>query len=112
MKSPSKIQIVYIILSVLGLLLTWVQNIHYLSFESGGLVQFVKDTFANPASTSITLDIAVLFIVCALWMIAEGRKLAMKHLWFYIFGGLFIAISVTFPLFLYFREEKLKSITR
>jgi hypothetical protein len=75
MKNPFKLQILYLVLAVLGLLVTWSQNIHYLSPETGGLIQFVKDTFVNPASTSITLDIVVLFIVCALWMIVEGRKL-------------------------------------
>jgi hypothetical protein len=112
MKNPSKLQILYLVFAVLGLLVTWTQNIHYLSPETGGLIQFVKDTFVNPASTSITLDIVVLFIVCALWMIVEGRKLQMKHIWLYIVGGLCVAISVTFPLFLYFREEKLKIAIR
>ncbi len=108
MNKYSKLQFFYLILAITGLLVTWTQNIHYLSPETGGLIQFVKDTFANKASTSITLDIVVLFIVCSIWMVVEAQKLKMKHAWLYIVGGLCIAISVTFPLFLFFREQKLR----
>jgi len=111
MKTYSKLQYLYLFLAVIGLIVTWSNNIYYLDPATGGLLQFVKDTFVNKAATSITLDIVVLFIVCAIWMMVEGKKLAMKNVWLYIVGGLCIAISVTFPLFLFFREERLKSGT-
>ncbi|TNE97642.1 MAG: DUF2834 domain-containing protein [Deltaproteobacteria bacterium] len=110
MKNISKLQFLYLFLAFLGLLLTWTQNIYYLNPESGGLLQFIRDTFVNRASTSITLDIVVLFVVCCIWMVIEGRKLKMKNIWLYIIGGLCVAISVSFPLFLYFRESKLRAL--
>ncbi|MCO4793837.1 MAG: DUF2834 domain-containing protein [Bacteriovoracaceae bacterium] len=110
MEKISKTQWAYLILAVIGLLVTWTQNVFYLSPETGGLVQFVKDTMVNHASRSITLDIVVLFLVCALWMVIESKKIGMKRVWIYIAGGLFVAISVSFPLFLFFREKKLKDL--
>ena len=40
-------------------------------------------------------------------MVIEARKHGIRFVWAYIAGGLLIAISVTFPLFLIARELKL-----
>ena len=40
-------------------------------------------------------------------MVIEARKHDVPFVWAYIVGGMLIAISVTFPLFLIARERKL-----
>ena len=61
----------------------------------------------NPASRSITIDIVLFFLAAAIFMVIEARKIGVPYVWAYIVGGMLIAISVTFPLFLIARERKL-----
>jgi Na+/phosphate symporter len=49
------------------------------------------------------------FVAAAIFMVREARRLAIPHVWAYLVGGMLIAISVTFPLFLVAREFKLNS---
>jgi Terpene cyclase DEP1 len=96
----------YAAIAVAALIATWSQNIAYLG---GGnlLTAFWRDTRVNPASQSITVDIALFFLAAAVFMVIEARKHDIRFVWAYIAGGLLIAISVTFPLFLIARELKL-----
>jgi len=43
-------------------------------------------------------------LAAAILMVIEARKHGVRFVWAYIMGGLAIAISVTFPLFLIARE--------
>src|SRR5262245_55005260 len=100
----------YALVALAALVATWGQNLAYFQnpadfFTALGL--FVNDTKVNPAARSITVDIGLFFLAAAVWMVAEARRLGVKFVWAYIAGGLFIAISVTFPLFLIARELKL-----
>jgi len=102
--------LVYFSISIIALISCWYQNLFYIP---EGLIQgtlhFSTDTFANPASRSITLDIIFLFLSCSIWMVSEAKKLNIPHVWAYVLFGLLVAISVTFPLFLIVREIKLGS---
>ncbi len=40
-------------------------------------------------------------------MVIEARKHGVRFVWLYILGGFFIAVSVTFPLFLIAREMRI-----
>ena len=44
------------------------------------------------------------FLAAGIFMVVEARKHGVRFVWAYIAGGLTIAISVTFPLFLIARE--------
>jgi hypothetical protein len=96
----------YAAIALVALIATWSQNI--LFFKGGGsLMGFWEATKANPASRSITVDIALLLLSVAILMVIEARRLGVKFVWAYIIGGFLIAISVTFPLFLLARELRL-----
>lgn len=98
----------YAVTSLLALIGTWGNNIQYLSLGLfGANLQFWQDTLANPASRSITVDLLLLFLPVSLWMLVEARRIGMKNAWLYVILGIFIAISVTFPLFMLNREQTL-----
>ena len=98
---------VYAAISLVALIATWSQNI--LFFRGGGsFMGFWEAAKANPASRSITVDIALLLLAVAILMVIEARRLGVKFVWAYILGGFLIAISVTFPLFLFARELRLE----
>lgn len=98
---------VYATIAVAALIATWSQNLAYLhggaSFPGG----FLQDLKVNAAARSITVDIVLFFLAAAIFMVVEARRQRIAHVWAYLVGGMLIAISVTFPLFLIARERKL-----
>jgi Protein of unknown function DUF2834 len=99
--------VVYIAIALVALIATWSQNI--LFFHGGAnFMGFWEATKANPASRSITVDIALLLLSVAILMVIEARRLGVKFVWAYIAAGFLIAISVAFPLFLLARELRLE----
>jgi hypothetical protein len=98
----------YGVIALLALIGTWGNNIQYLHLGFvGANLQFWQETLANPASRSITVDLLFLFLAVSMWMLLEARRIGMKHGWLYVILGIFIAISVTFPLFMMNREQAL-----
>jgi hypothetical protein len=101
----------YGLTALLALIGTWGNNIKYLSLGFvGANLQFWQETLANPASRSITVDVLFLFLAVSLWMLLEARRIGMKNAWLYVIFGIFIAISVTFPLFMLNREQALANL--
>jgi hypothetical protein len=97
---------VYGVIALSALIATWSQNLAYLHQGAEFMSAFWKDTKVNPASRSITVDIALFLLAAAILMVIEARKHNVKFVWAYIIGGFLVAISVTFPLFLIAREVR------
>lgn len=97
--------VVYALIGIAALIGCWANNVHYLG---GGFaaanVRFWQDTFVNPASRSITIDLLFLGLAAIIWMLLEARRLSMRGVWLYVLAGAIIAISVAFPAFLVHRE--------
>ena len=98
---------VYAAIAVVALLATWSQNVAYLHGTKGFPGGFLQDLKVNAGTRSITVDIVLFFLAAAIFMVFEARRLGIPYVWAYIVGGMLIAISVTFPLFLIARERKL-----
>jgi hypothetical protein len=103
----------YAAIAVLALFATWTQNVAYFVPGEGALgfanatARFWAATYANPATTSITIDLALLLVPLLAWMVIEARRLGIRFVWLYFVLGCLVAISVTFPLFLIARERRL-----
>jgi hypothetical protein len=104
----------YGLVAGLALLGTWSQNLSYFHADDGvvwgfvmATVRFWPETLATPASTSITVDIALFSLAASVFLLREARRLGMRGGWLYVVFGIFVAISVTFPLFLIARERRL-----
>ncbi|NDJ89412.1 DUF2834 domain-containing protein [Mycolicibacter kumamotonensis] len=96
---------IYAAIAVVALIATWSQNLAYDFAEV--FPRFLQETTVTPASRSITADIVLLLLAAAFLMVLEARRHNVRFVWAYIAGGLLIAISVTFPLFLIARERRL-----
>jgi hypothetical protein len=100
--------IAYGLIALLALVGTWGNNVAYLSLGFvGANVTFWQETLANPASRSITVDLFFLGLAVFVWMVLEARRLGMRGVWLYLLFGMFVAISVTVPIFLINRERAL-----
>ena len=51
-------------------------------------------------------------LAAVVFMVIEARRHRHPYVWAYVLGGMLIAISVTFPLFLIARERKLADADR
>jgi inner membrane protein involved in colicin E2 resistance len=95
---------VYGVIAIAALIATWSQNVAYFDDPGGFLLDFFNDSKVTPASRSLTVDILLFGLAAMILMVVEARKHGVRFVWAYIVGGLAIAISVTFPLFLIARE--------
>ncbi len=101
---------VYGLIALIALVVTWYHNLVFLSETPGplsGALEFWKATFANHASTSITIDIILVCATIFIWMVLESRRLKIRFVWAYILGCLFVAVSVGLPLFLIARQRRM-----
>ncbi|MDT5018325.1 MAG: hypothetical protein QOD39_4485 [Mycobacterium sp.] len=95
------------VIAIVALIATWSQNVAYLDNPGRFLLDFFNDSKVTPASRSLTVDIVLFFLAASILMVVEARKHGIRFVWLYILGGLAIAISVTFPLFLIAREMRI-----
>ena len=105
LKNWNSLSIVYLLLSVAGLIGTWYFNL--LAIRQGR--NFFADWSSTPAVSSATTDLLVAASAASIFMFYEGKRLKMKYAWLFILGSFVTAIAFTFPLFLAFRERKLSS---
>ena len=101
--------VVYTVIAVAALIATGSQNLAYFDEPARYLLDFTNDLKVTPASRLFTADLLLLGLAAAILMVIEARKHGVKLVWLYIAGGLVIAISVTFPLFLIARELRMGS---
>ncbi len=102
----------YFALSLVGLVATWIFNIRFMQ-QTGfafDVAEFIRQGFANHASSSLAADIGVVFLAFAVFVVAESRRLGMRHGWLYIVLGLGVAAAFAFPLFLGMRERHLQQV--
>jgi len=98
----------YGLIALAALIATWSQNIAYFDGgAAGAFPAFLDELRVNPASRSISVDIALFLYAAAIFMVFEARRVGVRFVWAYIIAGMVIAISVTFPLFLIAREVAL-----
>ena len=106
-----KKQIIYGVLAILGISLTWYHNIQFAQVTgSMDLMAFIDALWVNHATSSITWDVTISAIAFLTWANIECKRLQMKNVWWVILvvtcGG---AMACGLPLFLLLRERKLAS---
>lgn len=100
---------IYLALAVLGLCWTWYFNILFFqTAEDKSLGNFVAQCLTTLPAKSIGADLTVVLLTFFVWMIAEGMRLKMKVVWLLLPLTFVIAIAFTFPLFMFFREQRLE----
>jgi len=97
----------YLVAAILGAALPLSQLIPFLKTHGLDLSLFFTLLFSNSVSGFFGMDVIVSSIVLWIFVISEGRRLGMKHLWLYVVCNLVVGVSLALPLFLLFRERAL-----
>jgi hypothetical protein len=100
--------VAYLCLSLAGLIGTFVLN----AWTVVEARNYFGDIFGGgPAVGSLGVDLLVLAIAGARFIVVEARRVGMRRAWLYIALSLVTAFAFTFPLFLAMRERRLSTPT-
>lgn len=103
------IEIFFLVLAIIGLCATWYFNIRfYMEVADTSIGNFIALTKTTLPARSINADIAIVALVFLVWMIYEARQLKMRNWWVFIPLTFLVALAFSFPLFLFFRERKIR----
>lgn len=107
-------EIFYALAALAGLLLPWYFNLEFAQ-QTGTLLDlgtFIGQSLSTPASSSLTMDLTVAFVVFVVWSVIEGRRIGLRSWWVYPLLGTFVAFACAFPLFLLMRERRLRQLAQ
>lgn len=93
--------------AVIALVATQTTLVWHLA-AGGGVADFLTDVVATPAGVFVVVDLVAVAASALVFMVSEGRRLGMRHLWVYVVLTFTVAISVAFPLFLVVRAQTLR----
>lgn len=96
---------VYLAVAIIGLVGTAWFNVRSVLEPSGE--SFLAAWFANPAVTSLSIDLLATASAASIFIILEGRRLGMRLYWLYVVLSFVTAVGFMFPLFLAMRERRL-----
>ena len=95
----------YLALCVAGTLLPCLQFLPFLRDHGLDVTAFFSQLFASPVSGFFGMDVIVSSIVLWVFVLSEGRRAGVRHLWAPIAANLVVGVSLGLPLFLYLREQ-------
>ncbi|MFL6105421.1 MAG: DUF2834 domain-containing protein [Marmoricola sp.] len=68
---------------------------------------FWNDLFANPATTTVTLDLALVGLAVIVFVVTEASRLGMRRPWIWVALAIPLPGAFVFPLFFVLRERRL-----
>ena len=97
----------YVALCVLGVVVPYAQFVPWLSQHGLQVGFFVRELFATRVGAFFGLDVVVSAIVLFVFICAERKTVAVRHVWLPIIATLVVGVSLGLPLFLYMRQRVL-----
>jgi hypothetical protein len=97
----------YLGFCAIGAVLPYTQLIPWLATHGLDFPLLFQELFSTRISGFFALDVVVSAVVLVVFILSEGRRLVLSHLWLPILATLLVGVSLGFPLFLYMRQRKL-----
>lgn len=95
----------YLVFAAVGLITALHFGVPYWRSPDASFGGFVALAYANAPAATLSVDTTVLYFLATTWIIHEGRRLGMRHLWAYVLGNTFVAVAFGLSLFLWQRER-------
>jgi hypothetical protein len=98
----------YLLIALAALPATWINNLAFMTQPSNNsFTDFFRAAYVNAAAASLTNDLIFVAFAACMFMAIEGRRMGIRYYWLYIVLSALVAVSVTFPLFLFARHIKI-----
>ena len=97
----------YLLLCIAGTVLPYTEFVPFLREHGLDLPVFLEQLFATRISGFFAWDGIVSSLVLWTFVLVEGRRIGVRHLWAPIVANLAVGVSLGLPLFLYLRERRL-----
>ena len=100
----------YLILSIVGGGFTFYFVFEGMMENKGtfDVISFVQSTWTtNPYAKSLSCDFWTGAVAGTLFILLEGMRIKIKNLYLYLVATFLIGFAFAFPLFLFFRHQKL-----
>ncbi len=101
--------VVYAVLAVVGTVLPYIWFTPFLMEHGLNLGEFFAQAVANRISTAACVDILISSVVFWDFMWGESKRLNMRRWWLLIIPNLLVGLSCALPLFLLWREIRLRN---
>jgi hypothetical protein len=102
---------VYLGLCLIGIALPYWAVVPWLMEHGLNLPLFCQELFSTRVGAFFGLDVFVSAIALFVFVFAEGRRVALPHLWLPVLATLLVGVSLGFPLFLFLRQQTLDRST-
>lgn len=103
-----KPKFVYLVLCVAGTILPYTQLVPFLQEHGLDLRLFFEQLFSNRIGGFFGWDVIVSSMVLWSFVVIEGRRAGVRHLWAPVVANLAVGVSLGLPLFLYLREGRIE----
>jgi len=101
----------YLALCVAGTVIPYTQFLPFVKEHGLDLRLFVEQLFSTRIGAFFGLDVIVSSLVLWMFVLVDGRRDGVRHLWAPIVASLVVGVSLGLPLFLYLREAALERRT-
>ena len=95
----------YLLLCIAGAVVPYAAFVPWLLAHGLDIPLFVEELFANRISAFFALDVMVSALVLFVFVVTEGKRRGVRHLWAPVAATLAVGVSLGLPLFLYLRED-------
>lgn len=75
--------------------------------DGGSISAFTRQPVDTAGGVFVTIDLLAVAVAALVLMIAEARRLGLRHVWVYVVLTFAVAVSVAFPAFLIHRQVHL-----
>jgi hypothetical protein len=97
---------VYGLFAFAGLATSVYFGLPYWTSPGASLSEFISLAYINGPSATLSADVTVLYPLANLWVIVEGRRHKMRHVWVYVLANTGVAVAFGLALFYLVRELK------
>lgn len=100
-------KLVYLLLCILGTVFPWSQFGPWVVDNGLNLHLLLDQAFSSRIAAFAWFDVLVSAIVVLTFVVAEGRRLGVRHLWAPFVAMFTVGVSLALPLFLLLREIRI-----
>ena len=96
---------VYLVLCIVGTILPLWEFSPWLLENGLNIPLFIEQMFPNRVAGAFSIDVLVSTVVLWVFVLAEGRRARVPHIWAPLVANIVAGVSSGLPLFLYLRQR-------